>query len=112
MMPFHEDQLPELAPPQERFRLSSLGNWQITPKIALKRGKLVYETQPYTATMGARGIGLRGPVGGINLDTQVKYSGDWQINGSMPLLGGNLGFNAQDTDGQRRYGLRYERSFR
>ncbi len=109
-MPYHEDQLPEL--PLEQRPDTGWNNFRLGPRVAFKKGKLVYEAQPYTATMGTRGVGLRGPVGGISLDSQVKYSGDWQINGSMPLLGGNLGFNAQDTNGQRRYGLRYERSFR
>ena len=108
-MPYSEDQLPDL-PIEQRPNLG-WNNWQLSPRIAFKRGKLVYESQPYTATLGNRGISLRGPIGGVQLDTKAKYNGDWQINGSMPLLGGNLSFSAQDN-GQRRYGLRYERSFK
>lgn len=102
-MPFDPSQLPDLSstqdiPDNENF-LTQL----------LKKRKIMGELGPIDYEIGTSKAKLNGQFNNAMAELMLKYNGDWGLDVNTPLLGGSLDFNAQNTDGQRNYGLRYKR---
>lgn len=74
------------------------------PKLEGQLGPVEYE-------VGLRKIQAEAQLRDLYLKAIAKYNGNLSLNAQMPLMGGNLSFDANRNDGQNSYYLQYSRPF-
>ncbi len=135
-MPYHEDQLPELAPPQQAPNFMANLISQMGPRWTWQKG-INYDAGPVDLSLSNKGLKASGNIGPAELEAMLKTDG-WQAKGQvpignaianfmagndngisqyganllLPLLKGQLTLDAQRNGNDDRYGLTFRKTFR
>jgi hypothetical protein len=135
-MPYHKDQLPELAPPREAPDLMRGLINQLGPRWKWDKG-VNYDAGPVDLRLSNKGLRAIANLGPAELEALAKTDG-WQANAQMPIgnaiakfmagnkngidsyganimlpiLNGDLTLDAQRNGHDDRYGLQFRKTFR
>lgn len=107
--------LPDLGYTPDPITLAKLkalwNNYPLAPNLSLQKGDLVFQPDDTLRLYAGRsGAGLRGKVSQVILDSLIKPN-HWNVDGSVPLFGGNLGLHIGNDNGIRSYGIQYSHNF-
>lgn len=102
-MPFDPDSLPELSgdlqEPNSRNIFADL--WK------MRKGNL----GPFDYEMKKNGINLQAEYENALAKAFFNKNGNWNAEVNTPMFGGDLGFRAQDQNGNRNYYLQFNKQF-
>jgi hypothetical protein len=99
--------LPDLPSQQPSTDLLQMlgGNWKWDNGV-------VYDNDILNAKINKKGVRLQlTPQDQMLIELMMKYSGDYNVNAKMPLLGGNLGVQAGNNGGNKSYGIQWGMQF-